>query len=345
MKKTNYYSFFAIFGIVFLLILIKIIVIPITHDEMATPTYYINFSVWQIMMYPDAWPNNHILNTLIVKLFVYLFGINQVIIRLPNLLSFIVYAIAVFRINKIVLKEDSIWFIPASLLFVAYPYFLDFFGLCRGYGMSFALATVSVSYLLSGFLFTKNRDIWISFSLSMLASYANFTLLIFWSANAILTWFYFYSRSFKQLKQLIKSSIIIVITSLLYLALIANPIYKMKSTDQFIYWSSSGIFSGTIITFVILCIIITYFIYILFWLRKDENKLTSLKTPVFVSSSVLILTAFVAIMQCIILKTPSPRGRTAIFFFPLAVTTFVCLLGLIPLIKRRKTLYIIAFLI
>ncbi len=312
---------------------------------MATPTHYINLSFWQIMMYHNASPNNHILNTLIVKLFVYLFGINQVVVRLPNLLSFIAYAIAVFRINRIALKENSIWFIPASLLFVAYPYFLDFFGLCRGYGMSSALATLSVSYLLSGFLFTKNRDIRIAFALSILASYANFTLLIFWLAITVLTCFYFYSISFRQPKQLIKSSVTIIITSLLYLALIANPIYKMASTNQFIYWSSSGIFSGTVISFVFLSVIIAYFIYIFFRLKKEKYKLSSLKTPVFIASSVLILTALVTIMQCIILKTPSPGGRTALFFFPLIVTSFVCLLGLIPLIKRRITIYIIAFLI
>jgi hypothetical protein len=345
MNKINKYSFFVIYGIFFLLILCKIILIPVTHDEVATPTHYINFSFWQIMMYPDKWGNNHILNTLIVKIFVYLFGINQVVIRLPNLLAFIVYAIAVFRINKIALKEYSIWFIPASLLFVAYPYFLDFFGLCRGYGLSWSLETLSVSYLLSGFLLTKNRHIWISLSLSILASYANFTLLIFWAANTILIFFYFFSNSLKQLKKLIKPTIAIIIISFFYLALFATPIIKMKSTGQFNYWSSSGIFSGTIITYAILCIIAAYFIYIILWLRKYKNNLSSLKTPVFVSSSILILTAFITIMQCIILKTPSPKGRIALFFFPLIVTSIVCLLGLIPLIKRRKTIVIIAFII
>ncbi len=296
-------------------------------------------------MYPDAWANNHILNTLIVKLFVYLFGINQVVVRLPNLLSFVVYAIAVFRINKLTLKLNSIWFIPASLLFIEYPYFLDFFGLCRGYGISFSLETLSVSYLLSGFLYNKNRAVWISLFLSILASYANFTLLIFWAASVILNWFYFYLRSFNQIKQLIKPSIIIIVTSLLYSALFAHPIIKLRDANQFVYWHSSGYFSGTIISFVFLSIILAYFIYIRYVLKKDNYQSTHLKKPVFIAFSILLLSAFVSIMQCIILKTPSLYGRTALFFFPLIITSIVCLLDLISFIKRKMIIYIIAFMI
>ncbi len=345
MKKINYFSFFTIYGIVFILILSKTILVPITHDEMATPTSYINYSVWQIMMYHIANTNNHILNTLIVRLFVYLFGISQVVVRLPNLLSFIVYAVAVFRINRTALKEYSIWFIPASLLFIAWPYFLDFFGLCRGYGMSCALAALSLSYMLSGFLFSRNRDIWVSFILSILASYANFTLLIFCLANIILTWFYFYSVSAGQLKRIINPSIIIVVVSLLYSALIATPIYKITSTGQLDYFASSGIFSGTIISYIILCAIAGFFIYVFSRPGKDKNRLISLKNHVFVSFSALMLTVFITIMQCIIMKTPGPRGRTALFFFPLTVACFVCLAGLIPSDKRIMIQYISAFLI
>ncbi len=345
MKKLNRYSFFAIYGIVFILILCKIILIPVTHDEMATPASYINYSVWQIMMYQVANTNNHILNTLAVKLFVYLFGTSQVVIRLPNLLSFIVYAFAVFRINRTALKEGSIWFIPASLLFIAWPYFLDFFGLCRGYGMSSALAALSLSYMLSGFRFSRNRDIRVSFILSILASYANFTLLIFCLANLILTLFYFYSVSGGKIKRFISPSINIVVVSLLYSALIATPIHKITSAGQLDHYASSGIFSGTIISYVILIIIAGFFIFILLLRRKDKSSFVFLKAPVFISLSALMITVFITIMLCIIMKTPGPRGRTALFFFPLSAACFVSLSGLIPADKRRMIQYILAFLI
>ncbi len=366
MKKINYFSVIIIFSIIFLFILCKIILIPITHDEMATPTAYINYSFWQIMMYPDEWPNNHILNTLLVKVFTFLFGKDQIVVRMPNLLSFVLYAIAIFRINKTVLKVDSLFFIPATLLFVANPYLLDFFGLCRGYGLSCALITLSVSYLITGFFYSKNKDLWISLILAILASYANFTLLDCWVSITLIVDFYFFLKSGKQLRQLIKPTLIIVLITIMYLALIANPIYKMQSTNQFKYWTSKGFFSETIMPLIdfsrydshmffypsskliaafIFCIIGTNLIYIFFRLRKDEYKLSSLYRPVFLATSVLLLTAFINIMQCKLLNTPNLIARTALFFYPLFVITFVCTLGLISLLKTKILKICIAFAI
>jgi len=90
MKIFNRYVFILAIGILFLLILYKVVHIPILKDEWETPVKYIDHSVWEIMMYTSNSPNNHILNTLLVKLFVFLFGSKeQLILRLPNLLSFI----------------------------------------------------------------------------------------------------------------------------------------------------------------------------------------------------------------------------------------------------------------
>ena len=246
MKKFNYYIFIAVIVAVFSLLLYKAVTFPVVNDETATAIHYSNFSVWEIMMYPDHWPNNHILNTLITKLFIIILGNEPVVIRLPNLLSFIFYAIAIFRINKTILKENSIFFIPAALLFVANPYLLDFFGLCRGYGMSSAIATMSVSYMISGYLDSKQKHIWISYILSILASYANFTLLVFWCTISLFVLFYYFSKSTKQRLQIIKPTVILGVVTLLYLALIANPIIKMHSTNEFQYWTSKGFYRDTI---------------------------------------------------------------------------------------------------
>jgi hypothetical protein len=145
-----------------------------------------------------------------------------------------------------VLKVNSIFFIPTALFFISNPYLLDFFGLCRGYGMSSAIATMSVSYMISGYLGSQQKHIWISFILSILASYANFTLLVFWCAIALFVLFYYFSKSIKKPRQIIKPTAILGIISLLYLALIANPIIKMHSTDEFQYWTSKGFYWDTV---------------------------------------------------------------------------------------------------
>ena len=96
MRLINRYGSVLIIGIIFLLVLYKVVNVPVVKDEWETPVRYINHSVWEIIMYTTNSPNNHILNTLLVKFFVFLFGSrDQLIIRLPNLLSFIVYGTAI----------------------------------------------------------------------------------------------------------------------------------------------------------------------------------------------------------------------------------------------------------
>jgi len=364
MKKFNRFAFIALLGIIFLLLLYKALTLPVVNDETPTAVRYINFSVWEIMMYPDHYPNNHILNTLFTKLFVGLFGNEQWIIRLPNLLSFLLYGFAIFRINKIVLKEDSVFFLPAALLFVSNPYLLDFFGVCRGYGMSCALATLSVSYLISGYRDSKVSAVWIALMLSMLASYANFTLLVFWGATSLWVWFYFFSKSEKHLRQIIRPTVVIGILTILYLALIANPMIKMHSTDEFQYWTSRGFYRDTIFPLIgysrngsplilgisshliagfIFMTIVVNLIYIFIHFRRSNYDPASLKQPVFVTTVLLLSTAFINIVQCHVLKTPNLHGRTALFFYPLFIVVFVGLLGILPVSKYGLAKKIIAF--
>jgi len=341
----------------------KVIHVPVVKDEWETPVKYINHSVWEIMMYTTNSPNNHILNTLLVKLFVFLFGSKeQLIIRLPNLLSFIIYGIAIFRINKTVLTEDSVFFLPVSLFFVANPYLLDFFGLCRGYGMSCALATFSISYLICGYNSSKPKPVWIAYGISILASYANFTLLIFWLAVSFMFWFYFFKQSKWQLRKIIRPTLIIGIITLLYLALIASPVIKMNSTDEFRFWTSRGFYWDTIyplieysrsgshmvlkkshlIAILIFLIIIANCMYVFKKFKKSKYNLSGLSQPAFVTTAVLLITVFINIAQCKILHTPNLHGRTALFFYPLFITVFASFLGTIPAVKARIAQHIIA---
>ena len=356
MKRINQYGFIAIMVTFFTILICKALTLPVVNDETPTAVSYIHYHVWQIMMYTDNWPNNHILNTLFVKFFVFIFGNSQLVIRLPNLLSFILYGIAIFRINKTILKIDSVFFLPAALLFVSNPYMLDFFGLCRGYGIASAMATLSVSYLISGFERSKDKYIWIAYSLSVLASYANFTLLVFWSGTSVMVLFYFV-KSGVQFKKVIRPVMIMFSVTVLYLALIANPMIKMHSTNEFQYWSSKGFYWDTIYplieysrsgshqilnpsshliaAFIFIAILVNcIFLFIRF--KKNNYDFSDLKQPVFVATVLLLTTAGVNIFQCHVLKTPNLHGRTALFFYPLYLIVFVAFLGLWPAAKARS---------
>ncbi len=350
MKNVNYYGFFIIYGTLFLLILNKVMAVPITCDEVPATLFYARFSFWEIMMYPDNIPNNHILNTLLTKCCIIFFGKEQWAVRLPNLLSFFIFGFAVFNILRHTLKNDSWYFLPAALLFVN-PYLLDFFGLCRGYGLSSALLTLSLSYFISGFRLSNERQIWLALAMSIAASYANFTLLVFWAGATLLTWFYFLQKKGVGFSKLIKPTLLIALISILYLALIAVPIYKIHSTDELKYWSSQGFYQETIgsliyywrydsrllstintgiwasVVFIILSINSFTIIYNL---RRAKFKLSALRNPVFVTTAMLFLTVGVNFIQTTLLKTPNLNGRTALFFYPLFSAALISCLSLIP---------------
>jgi hypothetical protein len=355
MKRINQYGFMAIMAAVLTLLVIKALTLPVVNDEMPTALTYIHNHVWQIMMYTDNWPNNHILNTLFVKLFVFLFGNTQLVIRLPNLLSFILYGVAIFRINRTILKIDSFFFLPAALLFVSNQFVIDYFSLCRGYGMASAIATLSVSYLVTGFGRSKDKHVWIACIFSILASYANFTLLVFWCATSLMTLLYFTSQRM-SLKKIGGPVLIMSGITLIYLALIANPIIKMHSTDEFQYWSSKGFYWDTIFPFIkyslgarhrflfptahviaafIFMTILSNIIFLFFHFKRSKYDPSGLSHPVFVTTALLLATVGINILQCHILKVPNLHGRTALFFYPLFITVFVAFLGLWPAVKAR----------
>lgn len=363
MKLFNRYVFFLIIGIIFILILYKAVHIPILKDEWETPVKYIDNSVWRIMMYTSNSPNNHILNTLLVKLFVFVFGSkDQLILRLPNVLSFLVYGWAVYRINKLVLREHSFLFIPATLFFVVNPYLLDFFGLCRGYGISCSLALLSVSYLISGYYHQKERFIWIALGIAILASYANFTLMVFLGGMTLMVWFYFIVQSGGKFGKILRPSLVMGTVMLSYLALIATPVLKMLSTDEFRFWTSKGFYADTLYPLIeysrsgkhmffekshiyavlIFAVIIANMIFVMIRLKKSGWNPKCFYHPAFVSTAVLLLTVAVNIAQCTLFNTPNLHGRTALFFYPLFIAVFVTSLGVMESFNRSVVKYSLA---
>ena len=355
MRQFNFYGFVTMYGIIFLIILYKVLNVPVTTDEVPTYFFYSKFSIWDIMMYPDNWPNNHILNTILTKFCIALFGNEQWVIRLPNLLIFLLFAFMVFRILKLVLKQNSWFFLPGALLFVN-PYLLDFFGLCRGYGLSTTFVTVSILLLLEGYNKEKDWMIWLSMFTSILASYANFTALVFWPSVVILVWFYFFIKTKGRIKSLIKPTLFIFFISLAYLALIIVPIQKLQNTDQFKYWSSGGFYTDTIMSLIrewrynskiltsIKSSLITGFIATVFfmniyflkrYLRKENFSWRSFRNPIVISVLLLLLPVFINILQTIILKTPNLNGRTALFFYPLFSTFIVVAFSMLPQLKKQ----------
>ena len=342
LEKVNPIVFIILFASTFFYILYKVINVPITHDEALTILLFSNLGIGEIMWSPETFPSNHVLNSLLTKMSIFFFGQEQWAVRLPNLGSFILYSIGVYRILTGVLTKNSLFFIPAALLFISSPYVLDFFGLCRGYGISLALCTFSMSYLLSAFRTMNRKHIWISLITAVLASYASFTLLVFWAAISILVVYFFFVEYKQKKTRVMRPVMLLVLINIGYLALIIYPIHHMQTVYQWADWKSMGFIETTMKSLImnskygskvfltaeffigfVFFILLLNSIYIVLKLISKEQRRAMLTAPIIIATLAILLTAGINLVQTVFLDTPSLNDRAALFFFPLFMIALV----------------------
>ena len=121
-------------------VLIRGFTVGMTHDEALT------YKIIQGDEILKGTANHHWLNTQFSSLSAAVFGAKEFALRLPNILSFAVFWFFLFRISRNFLTSSSSQ-IALLLLLCGNPFMLDFFSLCRGYGLSIAFVTASLFYL------------------------------------------------------------------------------------------------------------------------------------------------------------------------------------------------------
>ncbi|MBK8880198.1 MAG: hypothetical protein IPN74_17215 [Haliscomenobacter sp.] len=125
-------------------ILLRAWLLPITHDEGATCLNHVQRSLWDILTYEkDPVPNNHILNTLGIKIFASFLGLGHFSSRLPSLIGGVLYVLAAaglsVRIGKTAFQR-----VFGMVLLLANPYVTEFFSLARGYGLAAGLMLAAI---------------------------------------------------------------------------------------------------------------------------------------------------------------------------------------------------------
>lgn len=135
MNRTEKWLALILTLTVFIYVVLRAIFVPTFHDEAATFFHYIvpgNFVPFKAHW--DA--NNHFLNSALAYYCYKLFGTDLIWIRLPNALSFLVYAAYGCLIARDLRNHLLKWLLFIALLTAAFP--LEFFAQARGYGMSLA---------------------------------------------------------------------------------------------------------------------------------------------------------------------------------------------------------------
>jgi hypothetical protein len=168
-------------SLVFLIyVIVRAVRVPFTIDEAATYLNYVSSDILAIFRFDSL--NNHFLNTLLTKICWSLGGPSEFALRLPNLLAYVVYLFFCFRIVDKFAK-DRVVAVCGFLLLNLNPYVLDFFSLCRGYGLSLAFLMAALFFFFSFLDGTiegrpgQYRRLNLSLAAAALAVLSNFSLL------------------------------------------------------------------------------------------------------------------------------------------------------------------------
>jgi Dolichyl-phosphate-mannose-protein mannosyltransferase len=117
----------------------------ITTDEAFTYNRYVSSPSAGLVEHFDA--NNHILNSLLAKASIAVFGLSEWSLRLPSLLGGALYLFAAYRLCFLLFGGGAWSFLTTALLSTN-PLLLDHLSAARGYGLSLAFVLLAVYELI-----------------------------------------------------------------------------------------------------------------------------------------------------------------------------------------------------
>ncbi len=169
--------------------ILRAVRVGFTEDEASTLLLYLSHDLSAVFNFSAA--NNHLLNSVLTKIFILPGGSGEFVLRLPNLLSYLVYLLFSFMIVN---KFKNRWMaVGGFLLLNLNIYILDFFSLCRGYGLSLGFLMGSLCFYFS-FLEKRfeegsngGRDLSLAFLMAAFSVLANITMLNVYLSLLVLT--------------------------------------------------------------------------------------------------------------------------------------------------------------
>lgn len=183
MKLSNKYLDYISYSfglIIFCYVFFRALYIAPYQDEVVSYNLYISTGRFQ-PFYSDLSANNHLLNSLFAHLSYVLFGgSNFLFIRLPNVLSFLVYYYFILKISKNF--KSNVLILSFRLSLISSIYLLSFFSLARGYGLSFGFLLGAIYYLKETVETLEFKKVVYGLVLSSLFLYSNLSLMILYVA-------------------------------------------------------------------------------------------------------------------------------------------------------------------
>jgi len=230
-----------------LFVILRVFLATLSEDSAMTVDIHVVRSWKDILLCTDKrldWSaNNHILNTILIKLEIMIFGFKDWAIRLHGIVAFIIAFVYAQKIIQIFCSSKFREFFYLSLIFLNH-YFLEFFGLARGYGMCMAFfimafynfiqyrQSLSLKHL-NWFLLSIFLSVWSNFSALYFLGLLSFALFQIQFSN--------YKKKGMSIHVFVS-----VISFILILAVVSVPLLKtLKFGEPF--GGHNGFFQDTIV--------------------------------------------------------------------------------------------------
>ena len=322
-----------------------------THDESLTFSILFGNEIYTHSA------NNHLLNTYLMDFCLRIWGDTEGVLRLPNVIGFVIYAFFSYKISKRL--TGSLFQIACFLLLLLNPFILDFFSLARGYGLSLAMMMGSIYFLLK--IFDNHKSLIDNYLFALFSIYAviaNFTLLIFYlAAMSIwgLTWLN--HEKWKVFIRPVPMSILLAHSIILFNLM--KFLFYLKSINGLYAGGASG-FIESVVDSNIICLLynenmgdcflkdmLVYVVIVSFLIFFVLNFIAIFKKPFLKSSLVLmvvlVLCIVIPIVQNRVLGILYPTERTASFYYILWVLCCVFYVFEKPILKKIQAISIYTF--
>ena len=326
--KTGLVPYLLLGLLCFIYVLARTLLVGITFDESWTIGISSSKTIGDILTFNPTTANNHLLNSILIKLFYYS-GIDTTFMaRLPNLLSLIGYLYFSSKICRTFIKEYL--GIATFVLLISNPFMLDFFGLARGYGLSLFFLMGSLYYVLK---FNKSLSVkaaTFALILGGIAVLSHFAILMFWVGLFGVIHLIAFAKNKTGFFSLLKytSSTAFVLAATIYF-----PIQKLRSANSLWYGGAESLYGDTLYSlvdyslanqasintnFLILNILILFFVFaLLFYLISNYKTKNIWTQPPVLFTMLLIIPLCINFFLHHMVGTKLLINRTALFYLPL----------------------------
>ena len=217
-----------------------------TWDESQTFQVYVNNGVFIDSVFSRMSANNHWLNTWLMILMSKMVGAKEFFLRLPNLLSYLIFMYFSARIIADI--QHKILAVCFFVMINLNPYLLDFFCLARGYGLAMAFMMGSLFY--AYVYVSKNSTIRFAFYSLLFAAISvisQMTLLNYFFALLTILFVIHFQRTFIHEKRLFfKNTMLLLLIPFVLLAFIVPLILQLQNAKAFFYGGDSGFWKDTV---------------------------------------------------------------------------------------------------